>query len=324
MYSKNYAVQTPVGRDAHHDAILTNLAIAAFASADGFIGQSVFPSVPVGKESDRFFIIDPDSWLLVPDTRRARKTKPKRIEFKVSSDAYFADNYALSGENAFEDLANADMSIQLRENTTAIVLDGLLRDLEVRIANIVTSATNLGSGVALTGAAKWSDYSGSDPVADVTTGHATIRAKTGLTANTAIIDYDTMMTLRRHPLMLDMYKYTQGGEVTDAQIAAVFKVQQILIGNGIKNNAVEGATRSITNIWGNNCILARITPPTGLKTATLGLGFRWRPDGIPSDMQAVRYNDPDPGKKVEVIEAGYYQDEKIVASDLGYAITGTL
>jgi len=323
MY-KNYAVATPVGHDAHHDALLTNLAIAAFAGAEGFIAQSVFPSVPVGKESDRYFIIDPDSWLLVPDTRRARKTRPNRVEFKVSSDAYFADNYALAGENALEDLANADMALQLRENTVSVVTDGLLRDLEVRVANLVTSASNLGSGVALTGAAKWSDYAGSDPVADVTTGHATIRGVTGLTANVAIIDYDTMATLRRHPLMLDMYKYTQGGEVTDAQLAAAFKVQRILIGNGVKNNAKENAAASITNIWGNNCILARITAPTGLKTATLGLGFRWRPEGIASDMQAVRYNDPDPGKKIEVIEAGYYQDEKIVASKLGYAITGTL
>src|SRR5437667_1119801 len=103
--TRRYAVAAASGRDAHLDVPLSNLAIAAFASGtEGYIAGQLFPSVPVDKQSNRYYIIDPDSWLRIPDTRRAPKTRPNRIEFKVSSDAYFADNYALAGEIAKEDL----------------------------------------------------------------------------------------------------------------------------------------------------------------------------------------------------------------------------
>lgn len=321
---------TPVGGDAHLDVPLSNLAVSAFdETAEGMIGQMVFPSVNVGKQSDKYYIIDKNEFLRVPETLRAPKTKARKIEFKVASDSYFADNHALAGENALEELANADTAIMLRENTTRLVVNALRRAQEVRIANIVTSASNLGSGTALSGANKWSDYAGSDPVADVTTGHAYIRQNTGMKANTLIIDYDTLQVVRRHPRMLDLYKYTRGGELSDDEIRKSFRISRMLVGDGIKANQLENfdsETASMTNIWGNNAILAHITDrPTGRTTATLGLRFDWRPAGLLTNFATGRATFQGPGtNNVEVIETGHFTDEKIVASELGYAITGTL
>ena len=314
------ASASATGRDIHFDAPLTNLLIAAFPSTaeqQGFIAQSLFLDVPVPKQSNRYYIIDPDSWLRIPDTMRAPKTRPNRIEFKVSSDSYFADNFALAGEIAKEDIANADAALNVRETTAQVVLQGLLQDLEVRVANMVTSATNVGSGVTV--GSKWSDLTNSNPLVDVTTAHAFIRQKTGMMANTLVVDEDTFQTLRRHSKLLELYKYTTGGLLGDAQIAAAMGVDRILHGRSIKNMALEGPAGSIVNVWGNNALLAYIAPTaTGLKTATLGLQFRWTPDGVPAPFAVSRYDDPDPGKKIEVVEVGYYQDEKIVAKNLGY------
>ncbi len=313
------------GREVHIDTPLSNFAVKAFQGMDGFIAPLVFPQVPVAKQSDVYYIIEKAAWLRVPNTLRAPKTRANRVEFTVTSATFFCHNHALAGDNALEDLSNADVAVQLRENTTANVLEALNRAREVRVANMITSVSNMGSGVALAGAAKWSDYASSAPIADVTTAHAFIRNNTGLQANTAIIDYDTLMILRQHPDLLDMYKYTAGGSITDEQIKAAFRVQNLLIGNGIKNNALEGATASITNIWGNVCILARLVPGVSLQTATLGVQMRWRPDGIPSDMQVYRSIENAAGsRKIEILETGYFGDEKIVAKELGYVIKDTL
>ena len=261
------------GRALHIDTPLTNMTIQAFNTGMGqFIAQQVLPVVPVGKESDKYYTIPAAAFFRIPDTARARKTLANRIEFDVSSDAYYADEYALAGDIALQDLANADRVLGLRQNTTKQVQIGLLRDLEVRVANKVTSATNLGSGTLLTGANKWNDYINSDPLTQVTTAHAFIRQKTGMTANTAIIDVDTLAILRRHPALLDLYKYTAGGTVSDNLIREAFGVERFLIGSGIKENALEGGTSSVTNIWGNNCVLAYIDPnPGGMETVTFGL-----------------------------------------------------
>lgn len=321
---KKFAGATASGRDAHIDTPLSNMAIRAFQGSANYIAQALLPIVSVSKQSDKYFTIDKDSWLHVPNTRRSPKTAPRRIEYKISSDSYFCENYALAGENAKEDLANSDVAIMLRENTVNLVTDGLLRDYEVRVANLVSSGTNLGSAAILTGTAKWSDYVNSDPIADITTGHAFIRLQTGLTANTMVIDKDTLAILRRHPLLLDLYKYTSGGQLKLDQIKDAFDVQNVLIGEGIKNMALEGAAASIVNIWGNNVILARVIPGVSLQTQTFGLSFRWTPEGFPAPMATRRYDDPDIGKGVEIVDVGYFQDEKITAASLAYGILGTL
>ena len=324
---RNYAGVTPTGGDAHFDVPLGNMAVAAFAAGvDDLIGSDIFPAVPVGKETDKYYIIDKDAFLRDDDALRAPKTQARRVEFEVSSDSYRALNYALANEEPMENLANADNPIRLRGNSVTLVTNKLLRAQEIRIADILTCADNLGSGAALTGTAKWNDPVNSDPIGDVQTGHAFIRGQTGLIANTAIIDYDTIKVLRKHPIILDMFKYTRGGLATMENLQEVFDVPRILVGRAVKQNALEGNTSgSITNVWGNNVILAHLEQGVSLQTMTLGLRFQWTPEGMPAAFGVTRAQENQAGSRhVEIIEAGHYQDEKIIAQDLGYAITGTL
>lgn len=309
----------------HIDVPLSNICVEAFRVGD-FVGPRIFPPVPVDNQSNLYYTIDKASWLRNPGTTlRAPKTSPRRVEFNVATDQYFASNYALAGENAFEVLANSDNPIALRARTARKVIEDLMRDQELRIARKVTSISNVGSGVILTGGNKWSDYTSSDPVADVSTGTAFIRSLTGLIANTLLLDWDTYQMTRRHPVILDMFKYTQGGLINDKELKEVFKVDEIIISNAIYNAAGDGGAASMQNIWGNNALLCYIdrTAPS-MQTTTFGMGFQWKNPELPTAMTASVYNDPDPGKKTEVIEVGYYQDEKIVARELGYVISGTV
>ncbi|MBI4185309.1 MAG: hypothetical protein HY521_15055 [Proteobacteria bacterium] len=316
---------TPSGADAHFDVALSNLAVAAFSDGSAeFVADQLFPAVPVAHQSDRYFVIEKGAFLSVPATLRAPKTRAARVEFEVSSDSYFAHNYALAAENALEDLANADIAIRLRENATRLVISGLRRDQEVRVSRLVTSAANVGSGVILAGTDKWG-HPDSDPIAQVNTAHAFIRSRTGLRANAMLIDEDTLAVVRRHPLLLDMFKYTSGGALGDDELRRVFRVERILEGRGVVENAREGGASSITNIWGNNALIARIEPGVSAQTATLGLRYRWQPEIFPADLAVQRNVEARAGeRKVEVVEAGYYQDERIVAPELGYLIAGTL
>ena len=329
MY-RTYAVTAATGPDIHHDTLLSNVAVAAFAvGTDELIADQLFPSIPVGKQSDRYAIIDKGNFLRRPDTvngvLRAPGTEARRVIFEVSSDKYFADGYALASEIPLEDLANADQPFRLRENTTTLITGLLRREQEIRIAQKVTTAANVGSAVALTGTAKWSDFANSDPIADVTTGHAFIRNNTGLVANTLVIDYDTVMIVRRHPELLDMYKYSRSGQITMQELADCFKVGRILVGRAVMENALEGGTSSMTNVWGNNALLAHVEPAVGQQTRTLGLRFNWRPEGFPAPLAVASRREAGAGTRyVEIEEVSMFQDEKIIAKELGYLIADTL
>jgi hypothetical protein len=325
MEQRNYAY--PIGTGGHLSVPLSNLAVEAFSTDESqFIAPQVMPTVPVDKQTDRYYTIESNEFLRVSGTGdiRAPKALARRVEFTVSCDSYFANNYALAAENALEDIVNADAAIRLSENSVRMVVTALRRNWEVRVANLVTSISNVGSGVVLAGAAKWGDPS-SDPIADIRTGQAFMMSRVGVPPNVMIIDWNTLTVVKRHPALIDLYKYVEGGELTDANLASAFGVQKVLVGTGYKNVSVEGSANSIVPIWGNSVVLAHVGQATGMQSMTFGLSFRWRNPIYPGDFGVKRNVEDKAGEgNVEIVEAGYYQDEKIVARDLAYAITSTL
>lgn len=328
-YHQRHFCMHLIPEGVHIDVPLSNMCVQAFGNGQ-YVAPFLFPVVNVDKQSNKYFIIDKSAWLrLPPTTKRGIKQAPKRVEWTSSSDSYYAENYALAGEVPLEVYANADNALQVRNRQAMFVTDMLARDFEQRVASKVTSISNVGSGVALAGGAKWSNYVSSDPISDVTTARAFIRQNTGLTANTMVIDADTYEIVRRHPVLLDMFKYTESGLLNTAQLASVFEVPNIRIASGVKETSNEGSgVSSMAPIWGNNVLICYVDPspsPDSMQVQTFGAALRWNnPEYLGVPMAARRYMDPDPGKKLEIVEVGYYQDEKVIAQQLSYLIGSTL
>jgi hypothetical protein len=319
----------PAGRDLHIDTPLSNFAVQAFSNQQDYVASQILPIVPVEKQSNKYYVLDRDSWLMVPaSTLRAPKTPPRRVDWKVSSDSYFCHNYALANDIAKEDLSNADAALQVRQRATAFTTEMLLRDYEQRVATLFTTFGNYNAYTSLSNAAdKWSATSSADIVSQISSAQSRIRQQTGFRANTLIVDYDSYQFMRRSTRMASYFLYTtQNGFVTEEQMKSVLDVQNIIVAQAIKNTAKLQAGTSVfssTNIWGNNAVLCYLQDANSLQAMSFAASFRWQPDGIPAAFQVYRYDDPDPGKKAEVIECGYYQTEKIIAPDLGYLITNT-
>ena len=310
-------------RDLHIDVPLSNLVIGF--EPQGNIVQDIFPVVPVSKQSDKYYTWNKGDFFRVPNTRRSRKTKGEEVEFNVSSDSYFADNYALRHEFAREDMVNADTVLAGREKRARGIKNLLELDWENRVASQITSGSNLGSFTTLSGTSQWSDYANSDPVNDVEVGRSSIRSTTGLLPNKMILGYDVFRQLKHHPDIIDRIKYVQKGIVTADLIAQVFEIEQLLVGRAIKNTGSEGLADSFTDVWGKNSILMHTAPPeTQGVNPSLGYTFRWEAPLLGGrGMAAEVWDDPD-GGNFENVRVQMYQDEKIAASELGYLIADTV
>lgn len=317
------------GRELHLDTPLTNFAVQAFQSMQDYVAPLIVPVVPVGKQSDKYYVLDRDAWLRTPSsTLRAPKTPPKRVEWKASSDSYFANNYALANDISKEDLANSDMALMVRERGAEFVTEMLVRDYEQRIATLFTTFGNFNAYTSLSAAAdKWTATGSADIRSQVTSAHARVRNQTGVRANTLIVDFDSYQLMAQNSRLLTNFQYTEvPGHLTEQQMRSVLEVERIIVGKAIRNTAGETAGTSVfssTNVWGANAVLCYLAPATTLKAMTFAASFRWTPPGLPGAFQVYRYDDPDPGKKAEVVEVGYYQDEKIIAPDLGFLIANT-
>lgn len=315
------------GRDLHIDVPLTNVAIEAFQGAGDitYAADALFPAVPVGKQSDKYYTIDKAAWLRNYDSLRARKATPRPIEFSVSSDSYFCDNHALREDNALEDLDNADVAIALRQRSTNNVVEAIRRSKEIRVAKTVTSISNVGSGVRnATAGTLWSQVTSADIQGQVSSAHAFIQHNTGLRGNVAIVDYNSYEQARRNTRLLDFFRYARPGSLlTGDELATVFGVQRVVIADGVYNANGPSSTASMQPMWGANFVLAHVAPGQSIRTRSFGLTFTWRRPGFPGPIYTRRYADADPGRQVEWVEAGFYHDEKIVAPDLCYVINTT-
>ena len=52
----------PTPSDVHVDAILTNISVAYIQDQNYFIANKVFPSIPVEKQSDKYFKYTKGDW----------------------------------------------------------------------------------------------------------------------------------------------------------------------------------------------------------------------------------------------------------------------
>ena len=140
-------------RDVHIDRPLSNL-VVGFEPRNTIV-QDFLPIVDVNKQSDLYFKWTKGDFFRIPSTTaRAPKTKGRTVNFAVSSDSYYANNYALVDEMDFETLVNQDNPLKIEEKAASGIYNLLMLDMENRVANQVTSGSNLGSYAAVS--SKWS------------------------------------------------------------------------------------------------------------------------------------------------------------------------
>jgi hypothetical protein len=305
-------------RDVHIDVPLSNLVVGF--EPQNTIVQDIYPIVNVQKQSDVFYKWTKGDFFRLPETTiRAPRTKGRTVNYNVSSDTFYAKNYALVDEIDYETMVNADAPLQIREKAARNLQNLLMLDYENRVADQLRTGSNLGSNATVS--SKWdSTASGtSDPFADIQTAKDSIRSTTGLEANTIIFGREVYNALLRHADILERIKYVQRGVVTKDLLAALFDVDKVLIGSAIKNTAEEGQSDSFSSVWGKDTIIGHFTngPDADGRNPSLGYSFRWTNPLFGTPMAVESWEDPDHGNYMNM-RVQYYQDEKIVAPELGY------
>lgn len=313
-----------VGRDWYIDPALSNISVGY--RNETYVADQVYPVVPVAKQSGRYFKFTKADWFRVPNTLRAPKTAPRTVDFGVSSEGYFCDNFMLQEHVSFEDMANADVALAILNSTTMHVTDLLLLDQENRVGSQLTSTSNFAPGhsVTLAGTQQWNDRANSDPVSDVSSGKSQIHSVTGVAPNWMVVGKQVYDALLLHPDIIDRLKYV--ARATEAEIgralADIFGVQKLLVGTAIKNTADEGLGMTGAYVWGKNVVLGVSPAAPGIMTPSLGYSFRWT-DPLLGTPFAVETKDDD-DIRARKIRAGYYSDEVLVGSDLGFIIASAV
>ncbi len=310
----------PQIQDLHIDQALTNFSLKY--TNDAFVGSKLFTELPVKKESDKYFVYGRQDFKRY-NTKASARSRAVEMDWTVSAEpAYNLTEYKIAGLITQREIENADVPLNPELDTTAILTNAILLDLEAEQASIATNPANYASGQAeaLSGGNKWSDYTNSNPVAKVDAMREVIRKNIGgKEPNVMIVSSSVHKVLKMHPVIRDIVKYTSLGKGNKENLAEIFEVEQYIVAGATYDAQPENIseTRMTNYVWGDCVILAYVAPSIGVRSLTFGLTFR-KADGRKVLVEELK--DPE-GKRIIVKDMF---DVKIVCPYAGYLLTSVI
>ena len=301
----------PTLHEVHIDRPLTAISVG-YMNSD-YIGSQFFPAVPVQNISDKYFVFQKADWFRDEAAIRTPGTRAARIHYGVSSSTYTCVETAIATGVPDEIVDNADDPLAPLADGTRYVTDKVQLALEVDVA-----AQAVGNSIwssSATPAVLWSNDT-SDPLGDTETAMNTVVAAIGREANTGALGRGLWRYVKNHPDIVDRIKGMAGptspAVVSINAVAALFGVDRLLIGRAIKDTAADGATSSLSYVWGNHLVVAYVTQTPSLMSPTAGYVFTYKGRTV------ARYREDQ--EKQDVVEAAQSFVVKVVAADGGYLV----
>lgn len=272
--------------DVHVNRPLTNISVAYMQDASMFIASRVFPTVPVMKQSDLYFVYDRGDWNRDEMKLRAPATETAGGTYGVSTESYYCHVYGVHRDLDDQIRANADEPLNLdREATMWVSRKGLIfRERKWAQEFFTTGAwttekTGVASGVTTNQFLQWNDAA-SEPVKIVKGYKDEMLQKTGFMPNVLVLGHQTYTALTENDSIIDRIKYGQTpgapAKVTKDALAALFEVDRIEVLSAVFNSAPEGAAEVSGFIGdGKSAALFYVPPSPGLMTPSAGYTFGW-------------------------------------------------
>jgi hypothetical protein len=309
------------GRDLHIDQHLTQVAIN-YRPAN-LIADQIAPIVGVNKESDLFPVFSRAEALATEETLRSRGAEANKITRSVSSLGYLVKNHALQHETYIEDLANMDAAYQteLGAGASRYLLDKLGLGWELRILNQVNSATNVASTFVPN--SSWvGATSPGDPIEQIMKMIEQQQGLTGQRPNSLLFGWRAWLAFRRNPNVRNMILGRDGrGLVTRQSAQDLFEVDRLLVSEAFFNTANEKQPAVYSSPFHDRVMLYFAPMAASRDNPSYMYTFRWNNPALPAPLVIERHP-YDSKRKVEAIEAGYYQDEKVVGTDYAATLIG--
>lgn len=233
------------------DPVLTAIAVAYKNPDYTLIADDVLPRVPVADRDFKWHSYDEAEMFTLPDTRVGRRSAPNRVELSGAERNASVQDYGIDVplDKATEDQADA-RGYNVRGRATERATNIILLDREVRVARVVCNPANYHADqlMTLSGSSMFTDP-GSDPIGVV----QQMIDGCWMRPNQLTFGQSAWAAFRRHPKVVAAIYRNAGtsGLATRQDVAALFEVQRVFVGEGRVNIAKPGLTPTLTRTWGN-------------------------------------------------------------------------
>lgn len=291
-----------------------------------YIGDRVFPILDNVDPKAQIARYLKGAWFSDEAGVRAPGTRAKRGGYPTDYIGINTKEYAFAREVTDEDrrFAQSKSAPPLKPDQDALEFCSDKIDLrkERRVAELIFSSS--WSGVAGEDAeGGWASGQNNTFITDVEARIETIRSNTGVRPNVLMLSANVLPELKKESTILSRIQYVERGIVTANLLAALFDLDEVLVGDAIYSTAKEtkaGTEWSAKNVWEKNAgkgsaFLFYRPPGPGLKTPSPGYQARVPyENGQVRRLTAWREN----AEHQDVYEAAEETDIVVTGADLGF------
>lgn len=245
---------------------LQNVAFDYFLSDEELVAKKICTVVPFDKADKKVSQVDASKLRLLDD-EKGTSSEPNLADEQIFSRSITAKEYKLAADINPRDVRDADVPGLLDEGRqTKVVTQRLMLQAEKRFADLAMTSSNYMTSLtsALSSGSKWNEAGGS-PEGDKITVNDALRNTCGRGANALLLEWTTLQKLRLSPEWRSRTQYTNGGPIPDALIKAFFEVEHLFVGSARYNSAVQGATASMTKMFGDDAVFFVHDPSTSME-----------------------------------------------------------
>lgn len=219
------------------------------------IADGVLPRIPVGKKDFKYLQYNLSDGFTVPDTKVGRTGRVNETEFSAVEFTASTEDFGLEDPIPQDDIDNAPVNYDPLGRSAEGITDMILLDREIRTAGIVFNAATYGASnkTTLSGTSQFSDFTNSDPIGIIQSALDGVIMR----PNIMTIGRPAFSVLCRHPKLCKAIfgNNTDAGIITRQQLATLFELEEVLVGEAWLNNSKRGQTAALARVWGKHIAL---------------------------------------------------------------------
>ena len=310
------------------DVALTNVSVAAFQDAKGFIADKIFPVVPVEQQSGLYYTFDEDELNRDTAQRRADATESAGDGYEIGQDRFFTDPFSLHkdvGDQMQSNYKNAPSTpfvsaARFISNKMRIRLERQFAAGFLKTGIWGKDITGVSGSPSTDEVKQWNDDA-ADPIADVEAWKYEILAKTGIWPNVLTLGYKSFTAAKNHPSIIDRYKYTASDNVSAQILASLFEVERVVVSSAIVNTAKKGQTAANSMIFADGAFLAHAADAPGIEVPSAGYIFEWTDisEGLGETIGTKQFRMEH--LAADRVESTIAFDDKLVSAPLGLFVS---
>lgn len=285
-----------------------------------FIAEQVLPGYGVDKEAGTISVITREN-MRVDDDEHADGGTFNRIDMEAEDLAYATNDRGMEIPITDRERRKYVNDFRLEVEKTAILKLRMLLKREIRVKNLIFNTTTFtGSALYTDNSANPWDNVSTDIISQVLAAKEKVRSNTGMRANALILGEAAVQNLIKNTAIIGRFlqNVTITVDLLRANLAAIFGLRYLLVGDTVYNTSDESQSFSGSDIWPDDyAMVAAIAPGEGapLTTPCIGRTVRWRQmaDGL---LVPAMYREPQ--TKSDILQVEDYIDQKIFDPYFGH------